>query len=94
MKRILKITTGWTFVVLGVLGIFLPILQGILFLAIGFSILATEYPWAKRWLDWLRAKFPRYADAFDQAKVKSAVWIKKFNGAMKDAVTGSKRPKI
>jgi uncharacterized membrane protein YbaN (DUF454 family) len=92
MKRILKIATGWMFVVLGVLGLFLPILQGILFLAIGFSILATEYPWAKRWLDWLRAKFPRYASAFDQAKERSSVWIKKFNGAVKGAVTGPKRP--
>ena len=33
---------GWIFMVLGVFGLFLPILQGILFLAIGMVLLSYD----------------------------------------------------
>lgn len=48
---------GWAFIVLGILGLFLPILQGILFLAIGGMLLSMESPTAKRIMDRLRARF-------------------------------------
>lgn len=35
---------GWALLVLGVAGLVLPLLQGILFLALGFSILITRSP--------------------------------------------------
>ena len=40
LARMTILTFGWIFIVLGVLGLFLPILQGILFLAIGGMLLA------------------------------------------------------
>jgi len=49
---------GWSFIVLGILGLFLPILQGILFLAIGGMLLSMESPRAQRIMDWLRTRFP------------------------------------
>ena len=52
------LTSGWIFIVLGVLGLFLPILQGILFLAIGGMLLSMESPTAQRILDRLRSKYP------------------------------------
>ena len=52
------LTFGWIFIVLGVLGLFLPILQGILFLAIGGMLLSMESPTAKRILARLRRKYP------------------------------------
>jgi uncharacterized protein len=58
IKRICKISLGWTFLVLGIAGLFLPVLQGILFILIGLGILATEYQWARRWIFKLRQKFP------------------------------------
>lgn len=39
--RVLVLTTGWIFVLLGIAGIFLPILQGGLCLAIGFALLSV-----------------------------------------------------
>mgnify|MGYP001275584755 CR=1 FL=1 len=39
---------GWTFIVLGALGMFLPVLQGFLFLAIGIALLAREVEWVRR----------------------------------------------
>jgi len=58
MKRILLKITGWTFLVLGIAGLFLPVLQGILFLLIGLTILSAEYHWARRWILKLRQRFP------------------------------------
>lgn len=66
--------------VLGVAGLFLPILQGILFLAIGFSILATELPWAERQLHRLRGRFPKAAAALDDAKERAAAWLQRLSG--------------
>jgi len=58
IKRAFKLTLGWTFLVLGIAGLFLPVLQGILFILIGLGILASEYRWARRWIIKLRQKFP------------------------------------
>lgn len=82
-KRFLKLTAGWGFLVLGVLGIFLPILQGVLFLAVGFSILATEYEWARRWLDAGRARFPRSAAAIDEGKDRASHFLAKINNGLR-----------
>jgi hypothetical protein len=48
--RVLVLTTGWIFIVLGVLGLFLPILQGGLFLAIGFALLSLGSQVVHLWL--------------------------------------------
>jgi uncharacterized protein len=37
---------GLAFILLGIAALFLPVLQGILFLVIGLLILSTEYVWA------------------------------------------------
>ncbi|HLO77148.1 MAG TPA: PGPGW domain-containing protein [Magnetospirillum sp.] len=73
-SRLIKIVVGWFFLVLGVLGLFLPILQGVLFLAIGLAILASEQVWAHRLLTWLKRRFPRFAKQFDQARHQSERW--------------------
>lgn len=59
MMRILKITLGFVFIVLGVAGLFLPFLQGILFLAIGVFLLASQLPFFARIICWFQRKFPR-----------------------------------
>ena len=58
LARMAILTFGWIFIVLGVLGLFLPILQGILFLAIGSMLLSMESPTAQRILTRLRNKYP------------------------------------
>ena len=39
--------SGWFFIFLGILGLFLPVLQGILFLAIGAVLLSSVSPRAR-----------------------------------------------
>jgi uncharacterized membrane protein YbaN (DUF454 family) len=56
--RVVRITAGSILLVLGVAGLVLPFLQGIALILAGLAVLATELPWARRWLhalrDWLR----------------------------------------
>jgi hypothetical protein len=59
IKRLALIALGWLFVALGIAGLFLPFLQGILFLLIGLLILSTEYRWARKLLARLRNRFPK-----------------------------------
>jgi uncharacterized membrane protein YbaN (DUF454 family) len=58
MVRIIRIILGLVFIVLGVAGLFLPFLQGILFLAIGFFLLASQLPFFARIICWFQRKFP------------------------------------
>ena len=75
VKRIVKITLGWIFIVLGVLGLFLPILQGILFLCIGLTLLAQEQVWAHKLVKRIRHRFPKTARKFDEGTEKSKqIW--------------------
>ncbi len=57
--RIVRVGVGALFLVLGVLGLFLPVLQGILFLAIGAALLAPDVPPARRALLWMYRRWPR-----------------------------------
>ena len=66
------LTFGWIFIVLGVLGLFLPILQGILFLAIGGMLLSMESPWAQRVIARLRTRYPMVDRAMDSAQIRAS----------------------
>lgn len=58
VKRVALIVAGWALLLLGTIGLFLPVLPGVLFLFIGLSILSVEYEWARRWFTALRRRFP------------------------------------
>jgi hypothetical protein len=74
LKVILWQALGYAFLVLGVLGMFLPILQGFLFLAIGLLILARHAPWAERLLNYLRLRSPRLDRTITKAEAKTHEW--------------------
>ena len=76
-KRLLVLVAGWAFIALGILGLFLPILQGVLFLLIGLAILSSEYVWAHHLLAKLRSRFPRMSRTADQASEKAAAWLRR-----------------
>lgn len=54
-----RVIAGWFFIVLGLLGLVLPVLQGILFLAIGALLLAPYVPFFRRIKVYLFRRFPR-----------------------------------
>lgn len=59
LRRIALTVVGWLFLVLGVLGLFLPVLQGFLFLAVGLVVLSQVSPRVQRLEAWLRLRSPR-----------------------------------
>ena len=79
IKHILIQVVGWIFIVLGVIGLFLPILQGILFLLIGLVILSSEYAWAHHLLEKLRERFPKLSSKVDEARHKASLWMRRFS---------------
>jgi len=76
IKRWGILAVGWAFILLGIAGLFLPVLQGILFLLIGLLILSTEYVWAHNLLHKVRARFPRAAEHMDRARTKAERWMR------------------
>jgi uncharacterized membrane protein YbaN (DUF454 family) len=52
--RASRVLLGCFCLLLGVVGLFLPFLQGVLFLIIGLSLLSTESERARHLLDFLR----------------------------------------
>ena len=79
-KKILLLLAGWSFLVIGVIGLFLPILQGMLFLMIGLVILSSEYVWAHRLLMKIRGRFPGVAKRWDEGRAKAHEWKGKIFG--------------
>jgi hypothetical protein len=73
---------GWTFVFLGVLGLFLPILQGILFLAIGFVMLSYESPWFRHQLERLEKSSPKYGRHLREARIRAMLIVRRLFGRM------------
>lgn len=76
-KRLLMLALGWGFIVLGILGLFLPVLQGILFLAIGLFLLAKVSPLARLWRQKLRRRYPKLATKLDQAERRAAEFARR-----------------
>ena len=80
VRRMAVLAVGWGFILLGIAGLFLPILQGILFLLIGLIILSTEYAWAHHLLGRLRERFPGLVKHIDRAKERAHHWLQKISG--------------
>ncbi|MFB3915470.1 MAG: PGPGW domain-containing protein [Terriglobales bacterium] len=74
-KHVLLIAAGWTFLLLGVAGLFLPVLQGVLFLLIGLIILSSQYAWAHHWLQKVKKHFPQVAHHSERASEKVHRWL-------------------
>jgi uncharacterized protein YqgC (DUF456 family) len=51
-------TAGTTLVLIGIAGIFLPILPGVIPIAAGMTILARRFSWADRVVTGIRSRLP------------------------------------
>jgi hypothetical protein len=64
------------FILLGLPGLFLPILQGWLFLALGALLLSVDIPFFKRLVRWIENRFPRVRSTVER--------VRNFLGAAED----------
>jgi uncharacterized protein YqgC (DUF456 family) len=74
-KRWLILAIGWGFVLLGIAGFIVPVLPGLLFLAIGLVVLSGEYIWARNLLSKLTVRFPSVAARLNRATEKAQSWV-------------------
>jgi len=58
VKRVAFNAAGWLLLLVGAVGLFLPVLPGVLLVVIALSILSIEYAWARRWMSALLHRFP------------------------------------
>ncbi len=65
VKRWAILGLGTVLILLGILGLFLPVLQGILLLLLGLLVLSYEWAPAKRQLDRLRGRYPAASERID-----------------------------
>ena len=76
-KKIGILIIGWFFIGLGILGLFLPILQGILFIVIGLAILSSRSEVVKRFLKHLEERHPHLHELVEIWREKIRHWFKK-----------------
>jgi len=77
IKKIGLLIIGWLFIVLGILGLFLPILQGILFILVGLAILSPQSKTIKRFLKHLEERYPQHHQKIEVWKERLTKWFKK-----------------
>ena len=70
-RHYLMLALGWVFIFLGILGLFLPILQGILFLAIGLVILSRRSPRVRLLIRKLAKRYPAFGRALVEARARA-----------------------
>lgn len=76
-KKIGILIIGWIFIGLGIVGLFLPILQGILFIMIGLAILSSRSKLIRRFLKYLEGRYPRHYERIVKWRVKIRSWFNK-----------------
>ncbi|MBI2955818.1 MAG: PGPGW domain-containing protein [Acidobacteria bacterium] len=57
VKRWVRIIAGFVLIGLGIAGLFLPFLQGIAMIVAGLLLLAPEFRWARRLLEWAKRRW-------------------------------------
>lgn len=80
IKRYIIIGLGWFFIILGIAGLFLPVVQGVLFLLLGLYLLSLEYHWARKILSVLTRRFPYLQKVLEQVKNKQKEWFRRLFG--------------
>lgn len=60
VKKLFRYAAGFGLVLLGIIGLILPVMPGLAFLVPGLAILSQEFPWLDRslnkWLSWIKQK--------------------------------------
>lgn len=57
MTKILRICAGVGLILIGLVGLIMPIMPGWVFIIPGLLILAEYFPWARRLVDWAKEKY-------------------------------------
>ena len=79
---------GLSLLGLGVLGTVLPVLQGVLFIALGLFVLRDQYPWARRIMSRLHRRWPRQVDGVEAMEARLVGWARRQRERARRLLTG------
>jgi uncharacterized membrane protein YbaN (DUF454 family) len=65
-RRLALVALGWTLLLIGVMGLLVPVLPGGLLIVLGILLLDNQYPSLRRVLEKWRARFPILERAFSR----------------------------
>ena len=68
---------GIVFLVLGILGLFLPVLQGVLFIVIGLALLFPDNKYIQKVLQRAKDRYPRQAEQIAAFKARVKGWLRR-----------------
>jgi hypothetical protein len=71
---------GWLFLLVGVVGLALPGIQGVLTLVLGASLLSVASEATHRWLRRLLRPFPKGAHHFERVRARVRKWLSRWAG--------------
>lgn len=74
-KRIVVDSLGWIFILLGLVGLVLPFLQGILFVMLGFYLLSLHSLWFHQKLHDFKVRFPRLGSHIESLDTKVRAFL-------------------
>ena len=57
--RTVRIVIGAALIPIGIVGLFVPVLQGVILLLVACALLASAIPLVRAWRDQLRHRYPR-----------------------------------
>jgi uncharacterized membrane protein YbaN (DUF454 family) len=77
LKKLMFLIIGWSFLILGIFGLFLPFLQGILFIMIGLAILSSQSKRIRDLLKKMEKRYPHLHQRVEVWKEKIRHWYKK-----------------
>ncbi|TPG59009.1 hypothetical protein EAH89_06525 [Roseomonas nepalensis] len=77
---------GWFFIVLGVLGLVLPFLQGFLFLALGVFVLRDQHLWAANRWAWVEGRWPGMVSRIEALEASTAARFAGWGAGLRRAI--------
>ncbi|WP_156909994.1 hypothetical protein [Rubritepida flocculans] len=66
---------GFGALALGPLGLLLPVMPGLPFLALGVWVLRDQYVWAHRGVDMIRRRWPQAIPAIEEREQRALAWF-------------------
>jgi uncharacterized membrane protein YbaN (DUF454 family) len=70
LKKIILHIAGIGLILLGIVGLFLPVLQGVLMIIVGLGLLSMGNEGVRRWVGALGKKYPRQAAYLRKIKMR------------------------
>lgn len=67
---------GWILVALGIVGLFIPFLQGIIFLVLGALILSRHSLWFAKKLAFYKDRYPAFAKLMNKVETQLGAWTR------------------